>query len=132
MRHKKAGRKFSRSSAHRKAMFRNLLTGLVVEERIVTTDAKAKELKRLADRLVTLGKKANLHARRQALSVLFTKEAVAKLFDNLAPRFAARAGGYTRVLKAGYRHGDGAPLSIIEWTERPAAVSEASGPDSAG
>lgn len=105
-------------------MFRNLLTALVERERIVTTDAKAKELKRLADKLVTLAKRGDLHARRRATAKLFTKDAVAKLFDNLGPRFKNRNGGYTRVLKAGIRGGDGAPLSIIEWTDQPRQVAE--------
>ena len=119
MRHRKAGKSFSRSPAHRRAMFRNLLTSLVLHERIVTTDAKARQVKRLADRLVTLAKRGDLHARRQAVTKLFSKDAVAKLFDNLGPRFRSRAGGYTRVIKVGYRLGDGAPQSIVEWTDKP-------------
>ena len=87
MRHRKAGRKFSRTSSHRRAMFRNLLSSLIIEERITTTDAKAKELKRLADKLITIAKKGDLHSRRRAISKLGSKDAVAKLFDNLAPRF---------------------------------------------
>ena len=139
MRHRKAGKKLGRSTAHRRAMFRNLLTSLVLDERITTTDVKAKALKRLADRLVTLAKRGDLHARRRAQTMLFSqtvkiqtskgtvltrtsKDALAKLFDNLGPRFTDRAGGYTRVLKVGHRHGDGAPLSIIEWSDRSAGV----------
>jgi large subunit ribosomal protein L17 len=138
MRHRKAGRKFGRTRAHRRAMFRNLLTSLVLDEKITTTDAKAKELKRLADKLITLAKRGDLHARRRALTMLFSqtveiqtangnkvkrtsRDAVAKLFDNLGPRFDSRQGGYTRVLKAGVRQGDGALLSIIEWTDQSAA-----------
>ena len=105
MRHRKAGRKFSRSGAHRRAMFRNILTSLVIEERITTTDAKAKEVKRLADKLITIAKKGDLHSRRRAISKLGSKDAVAKLFDNLAPRFKSRMGGYTRILKTGTRPG---------------------------
>jgi large subunit ribosomal protein L17 len=123
MRHRKAGKKLGRSTAHRKAMFRNMLTSLVLHERIVTTDTKAKQVKRLADRLVTLAKKGDLHSRRHAVTKLFSKDAVAKLFDNLGPRFRARSGGYTRVIKVGYRLGDGAPQSIIEWTEKPLGAS---------
>ena len=138
MRHRKAGRKFGRTRAHRRAMFRNLLTSLVLDEKITTTDAKAKELKRLADKLITLAKRGDLHARRRALTMLFSqtveiqtsngtkikrtsRDALAKLFDNLGPRFNERQGGYTRVMKAGVRQGDGAPLSIIEWTDTPSA-----------
>jgi large subunit ribosomal protein L17 len=118
MRHRKAGRKFSRSSAHRRAMFRNILTSLVMEERITTTDSKAKEVKRLADKLITIAKKGDLHSRRRAISKLGSKDAVAKLFDNLGPRFKGRAGGYTRILKVGTRLGDAAPMSILEWTDQ--------------
>ena len=125
MRHRKAGRKFSRSSSHRRAMFRNILSSLIIEERITTTDAKAKEVRRLADKLITIAKKGDLHARRRAISKLSSKDAVAKLFDNLGPRFKDRFGGYTRVLKAGTRHGDAAPMSIVEWTDRPMQASVA-------
>jgi len=118
MRHLKAGRKLNRTKAHRKALFRNLATALVEKEQIKTTDAKAKELRRIVDRLVTLGKRGTLHARRQAAAFLRTRAAVRKLFDELAPRFSQRNGGYTRVLKFQRRVGDAAPLSIIEFTER--------------
>ena len=129
MRHRKAGRKFSRTSSHRRAMFRNLLSSLIIEERITTTDAKAKELKRLADKLITIAKKGDLHSRRRAISKLSSKDAVAKLFDNLGPRFKDRQGGYTRVLKAGYRSGDAAPLSIIEWTDKARTLADAAEPN---
>ncbi len=119
MRHRKSGRKLGRTSAHRKAMFRNLVTSLLDRERIQTTDAKAKELRRIADRMITLGKRGGLHARRQALSVIRSKTVTAKLFDELAERFRERPGGYTRVLKLGHRVGDAAPLSIIELVEAP-------------
>ncbi len=117
MRHRKSGRKLSRSSSHRQAMLRNMATSLLEHERIETTDAKAKELKRFADRMITLGKRGDLHARRQALSVLRSKEVTAKLFGDLAERFRDRPGGYTRVIKVGNRVGDAAPISIIELVE---------------
>ena len=123
MRHRKSGRKFSRSSSHRRAMFRNILSSLIIEERITTTDAKAKEVRRLADKLITIAKKGDLHSRRRAISKLSSKDAVAKLFDNLGPRFKDRHDGYTRVLKAGTRHGDAAPMCIVEWTDRPAQAT---------
>lgn len=114
---------------------RNLATALVECEQIKTTDAKAKELRRVVDRLVTLGKRGTLHARRQAAAILRTRAAVKKLFDDLAPRFAQRNGGYTRILKVGRRVGDAAPLSVIEFTERkdtdtPASQSRKSGTSS--
>ncbi len=117
MRHRKSGRKLSRTSAHRKALMRNMVTSLLDHERIETTDAKAKELRGLADRMITLGKRGDLHARRQALSVIRSKEVTAKLFDELAQRFRDRPGGYTRVIKVGNRVGDAAPVSIIELVE---------------
>ena len=117
MRHRKSGRKLSRTSSHRKAMMRNMVTSLLEYERIETTDAKAKELRGLADRMITLGKRGDLHARRQALSVIRSKSVTAKLFDELAERFRDRPGGYTRVIKLGNRVGDAAPVSIIELVE---------------
>jgi large subunit ribosomal protein L17 len=117
MRHAKQGGKLSRTSAHRKAMLRNLVTSLLDHERVETTDAKAKEVRRLADRMITLGKRGDLHARRQALSVVRSRETTAKLFDELADRFRDRPGGYTRVLKTRRRTGDAAPLSIVELVE---------------
>ena len=120
MRHRKGGRKLGRNSAHRKAMFRNMVTSLLDSERLKTTDAKAKELRRLADRMITLGKRGDLHARRQALSVIRSKDVTAKLFDDLAERFRERPGGYTRVMKLGPRVGDAASLSIIELVEASA------------
>ncbi len=124
MRHRKGGRKLGRSSAHRKAMLRNLVTSLLELERVQTTDSKAKEVRRLTDRMITLGKRGDLHARRQALSVVRSKEVTAKLFDDLAERFRERPGGYTRVMKLGHRVGDAAPLSIIELVESAPAVEE--------
>jgi len=126
MRHLKAGRKLNRTSAHRKALLRNLVTSLIEHEQVQTSDAKAKELRRIADRMITLGKRGTLHARRQAASYVRTREAVKKLFDDVAGRFRERAGGYTRIIKLGHRHGDAAPMSVIELTDRgEAAKAEA-------
>jgi len=116
MRHMNQGRKLNRTSAHRKALFRNLVLALVQHERIKTTDAKAKELRRYADRMVTLGKRGDLAARRLAFAFMQSRDAVRKLFEEIAPRFKERNGGYTRVVKFGVRRGDAAPLSIIEFT----------------
>ncbi|HNV55818.1 MAG TPA: 50S ribosomal protein L17 [Smithellaceae bacterium] len=115
MYHGKAGRKLGRTSSHREAMFRNMVTSIIKHESIRTTDATAKEVRKLADRMITLGKRGDLHARRQALSVVRDKEMVAKLFGELAERFRNRAGGYTRIVKVGYRFGDNAPVSILEY-----------------
>jgi large subunit ribosomal protein L17 len=120
MRHLKQGRKLGRTSAHRKALLRNLATALFSHERITTTEPKAKELRRVADKLVTLGKRGDLHARRQALQVIRSTDIVRKLFDDIAPRFAERKGGYTRVLRLGYRAGDAAAMAIIELVDSPA------------
>ena len=117
MRHLNQGRKLNRTSAHRKSLFRNLVLALVKHERIKTTDAKAKELRRYADRMVTLGKRGDLAARRLAFAFMQSRDAVKKLFSEIAPRFKERNGGYTRVVKFGVRRGDAAPLSIIEFTD---------------
>ena len=114
MRHGKSGRKLGRTSSHRLAMFRNMVTSLLEHERIYTTEAKAKELRRWADWMITLGKRGDLHARRQVLQVIRDKSVVHKLFTDLAQRYQARSGGYTRTVKVGFRVGDGAPLSLIE------------------
>ena len=114
MRHLKAGRQLSRNSAHRWALMRNLITALLREEKIQTTDPKAKELRRWADRVITLGKRGSLHARRQALGIVQDKAVVRKLFDTIAPRFKDRPGGYTRIIKLGIRRGDAAQMSLIE------------------
>jgi large subunit ribosomal protein L17 len=114
MRHLKQGRKLGRTTAHRKALLRNLATALLEHERIITTEPKAKELRRVADKLVTLGKRGNLHARRQALQVVQSNAVVQKLFNEIAPRFAGRQGGYTRILRLGYRPGDAAAMAVIE------------------
>src|SRR5260370_36849027 len=116
MRHLNQGRKLNRTSAHRKALFRNLVLSLVRYERIKTTDAKAKELRRYADRMVTLGKRGDLAARRLAYNFMQSRDAVKKLFDEIAPRFKDRAGGYTRVVKVGRRAAAPAPLSMIMFT----------------
>lgn len=115
MYHGKAGRKLGRTSSHKEAMLRNMVTSVIKHERIRTTDAKAKELRKLAEKMITLGKKGSLHARRQALAVVRDKETVGKLFGEMTERYRNRAGGYTRIVKAGYRHGDNAPVSILEF-----------------
>ena len=127
MRHRMSGRKLNRTSAHRKAMLRNMAAALVKHEQIKTTLPKAKELKPYLDKLITLGKRGGLHARRQALSVLGDRALTAKLFDTLAPRYAQRNGGYTRVLKLGPRYGDSAPMAFIELVDRD---EDAKGQDS--
>lgn len=118
MRHGFRGRRFSRTSSHRKAMFANLAQALINHEQIVTTLPKAKDLRPVVEKLVTLGKKGDLNARRQAIAELRDAELVKKLFDVLAPRYASRHGGYTRVLKAGFRYGDSAPMAVIEFVDR--------------
>jgi len=118
MRHLNQGRKLNRTSAHRKALFRNLVTSLLEHEHVRTTDAKAKELRRVADRMITLAKRGNLHARRQAAAYIQRRSVVTKLFNEVAERFRERAGGYTRIVKIGVRHGDAAPMSVIELTDR--------------
>lgn len=114
MRHRKAGRKLGKNSSHRKALFRNMVTSLLEHEKIQTTDAKAKELRGIAERMITLGKRGDLHARRQALAFIRSDEVTAKLFDELADRYRERPGGYTRVIKIGHRAGDAAPQAIVE------------------
>jgi len=120
MRHLKAGRKFGRTSAHRKALFRNLVTALITRERIRTTLAKAKELRSKAEKTITLGKKGTLHARRLAFRTVQEKAALQKLFGPIAERFASRNGGYTRIIKIGNRKGDAAPMAFIELVEAEA------------
>lgn len=117
MRHRKRGRQLGRNTKHRLALFRNLATSLMEHERIETTEAKAKELRGITDRLITLGKQGTLHARRGALRVLRTKETVSKLFDDIAKRFPDRHGGYTRIIKTRQRPGDAAKLVAIELVE---------------
>ena len=119
MRHRKSGRKFSRTSAHRKAMFRNMTASLVEHELIKTTLPKAKELRRVAEPLITLSKKDSVANRRLAFSRLRDDAAVAKLFDELGPRYSERPGGYLRILKCGFRAGDNAPMAFVELVGRP-------------
>jgi large subunit ribosomal protein L17 len=129
MRHRKGGRKLNRTASHRSALLTSLATALIKHEQIVTTLPKAKELRRVADRLVTLAKRGNLHARRLAFARLRDEAMVAKLFGTLGPRYAERPGGYTRVLKAGFRYGDSAPMAVIELVDRdPEARGQDSGP----
>ncbi len=129
MRHGVSRRKLNRTSSHRKAMLSNMANALIKHEQIQTTLPKAKELRPFVEKLVTLGKRGGLHARRQAYSVLRDNEMTAKLFDTLAGRYAERRGGYTRVLRAGHRYGDAADMAIIEFVERdPEARGQDSGP----
>lgn len=109
-----SNRKLSRDAGQRKALLRNLTTSFFLAERIETTEARAKEIQKLAERMITLAKRGGLHARRQALSFILDEDAVKKLFDVIGPRFEDRSGGYTRLLKKGYRQGDGAPMVILE------------------
>jgi len=117
MRHNKSGRRLGRTTSHRVAMFRNMVTSFFNHERITTTDAKAKELRVIADKMVTLGKRGDLHALRQAASYIREKSVVTKLFTTIAPRYTDRPGGYTRIVKLGLRPGDNAQLSMIELVE---------------
>ncbi len=133
MRHRLSGRKLNRTSTHRQAMFANMAAALIKHEQITTTLPKAKDLRRVCDRLITLGKRGDLHARRQALSVLKDPKLAEKLFSTLAERYAARPGGYTRVLKSGFRYGDAAPMAVIELVDRdPDAKGLDSGPVQGG
>lgn len=117
MRHNKTGRRLGRTTSHRIAMFRNMVTSLLNHERIVTTDAKAKEIRSVAEKMITLGKRGDLHAHRQAAAYIREKSIVTKLFATIAPRYKDRQGGYTRIIKLGQRLGDAAFLSVIELVE---------------
>jgi len=129
MRHRKRGRRFSRSSSHRQAMFANLCQALVKHEQIKTTLPKAKELRPVVERLITLAKRGDLHARRLLIAKTRHEPTAAKLIDVLGPRYRERPGGYTRVLKAGFRYGDAAPMAVIELVDRdPEAKGQDSGP----
>jgi large subunit ribosomal protein L17 len=129
MRHGLSGRKLNRTSGHRKALFASLAAALIKHEQIKTTLPKAKDLRPVVERLVTLGKRGGLHARRQLISVLQDETLAAKVMGPLAERYASRKGGYTRVLKAGFRYGDAAPMAIVEFVDRdPAAKGKDSGP----
>ncbi len=125
MRHLKAGRRLARTTEHRTAMLRNLITQLLEHERVQTTQAKAKEARQWAEKIITLAKRGDLHARRQTLRVVRTKKAMAKLFGELKERFQDRSGGYTRIVPLGFRVGDGAPISILELVGRPEKLPKA-------
>jgi large subunit ribosomal protein L17 len=127
MRHRQAGRKLNRTTSHRLMMLRNMVTSLFEHERIETTEAKAKEVRSLAERLITLGKRGDLHAHRQALRIINSKKIAHKLFDEIAPRFAGRNGGYTHIFKTRNRPGDAAALAIIELLPREVEVKEKAG-----
>jgi large subunit ribosomal protein L17 len=118
MRHLKKGRSLHRSSSHRKAMLRNLAVSILLHERVRTTEAKAKEVRRLVERIITWGKRGDLHARRLTARQVGSRTVVKRIFDDLAPRYSNRPGGYTRILKAGFRQGDNAPMVIMELVDR--------------
>ena len=132
MRHRKDGYKLGRLTAHRWAMFRNLLVALFRHERITTTEAKAKAVRGLADHMVTLAKRENLHARRQVLSMMPDTEVVGRLFDTIAARFGDRHGGYTRIIRVGPRAGDAAPMVLLELVDRPDTPAEKDGKKAGG
>ena len=125
MRHRKAKNKLGMNTSHRQATLRNMVTSLLENERIITTDARAKALRSIADHMITLGKRGDLHARRQALQVIRSKEVARSLFEDIAPRYANREGGYVRIIKKGLRVGDRAPISIVELVERKPEASKA-------
>ncbi len=131
MRHRKAGRKLSRKADHRKAMFRNMITSLLRNERVQTTDAKARELRRFTEKIITLGKRGDLHARRLAARTIGDKEVLHKLFAELGPRYADRQGGYTRLIKIGFRKGDDAPVTLVELVDSSPLEVAASSADTA-
>lgn len=130
MRHRKSGRQLGRNTHHRRALFRSLVTSLLEHERIETTEAKAKEVRILADRIITLGKRGDLHARRRALAYVRTREVVGKVFSDLAGRFAERPGGYTRLIKTRRRIGDAARMVVIELVARAAPPKDSAGAES--
>jgi large subunit ribosomal protein L17 len=125
MRHGNSGRKLNRTASHRKAMFKNMAASLVEHEQIVTTLPKAKEIRPIVEKLVTLGKRGDLHARRQLISQVGSAELAGKLIATIAPRYANRNGGYLRIMKAGFRHGDNAPLAVIEFVDRDVSAKGA-------
>lgn len=130
MRHQKVGRQLGRNQSHRKAMYRNMVTSLFAHGRIETTDAKAKEVRKIAEKLITIGRANDLAAKRRALSYVKSRDVVTKLFEEISPRYASRPGGYTRIVKVGNRRGDNAPISILELvTEemKPAAPAKKAG-----
>lgn len=132
MRHRKAGSKLGRNPAHRRATLRNLVTNVIERERIETTLARARAARPLVDRMITLGKRDSLHTRRQAAAFLQTPQAVQKLFEDLAPRFAERPGGYTRIVRAGWRHGDNAAVAMLELIGSEMKVKEKKGKKAKG
>ncbi|MDO6965863.1 50S ribosomal protein L17 [Rhizobium alvei] len=125
MRHGNSGRKLNRTASHRKAMFKNMAASLVEHEQIVTTLPKAKEIRPIVEKLVTLGKRGDLHARRQLISQIGSADLAGKLIATIAPRYANRNGGYLRIMKAGFRHGDNAPLAVIEFVDRDVSAKGA-------
>ena len=125
MRHGNSGRKLNRTASHRKAMFKNMAASLIEHEQIVTTLPKAQEIRPIVERLVTLGKRGDLHARRQLISQVGSAELAGKLIATIAPRYANRNGGYLRIMKAGFRHGDNAPLAVIEFVDRDVSAKGA-------
>jgi large subunit ribosomal protein L17 len=125
MRHGFTGRRLGRSASHRSAMFANLAVSLIEHEQIVTTLPKAKDLRPIVEKLVTLGKRGDLHARRQVIAQIGNEGVVKRLFDTIAPRYATRNGGYLRIMKAGFRHGDNAPLAVIEFVDRDTSAKGA-------
>lgn len=127
MRHRKAGRKLGRNSSHRDAMLRNMVTSLLDQERIVTTVPKAKEARRITEQMITLGKRGDLHARRQAMAYIRSQNIVAKLFDELSAQYSDRQGGYTRIIRTGNRSGDAAPMAIIELVNYKESTVEVAG-----
>lgn len=132
MRHLKSGRRLARTSEHRLAMLRNLITSLLEHERVETTTPKAKEARQLAERIITLAKRGDLHAKRQSLRIIRTKKAFTKLFGELRERFQGRPGGFTRLIPLGPRRGDGAPLAVLELVDRPEILPKAKKKKSAG
>lgn len=125
MRHGKSGRRLGRTVSHRKALFTNMSASLLEHEQITTTLPKAKELRPIVEKLVTLGKRGDLHARRQVIAQIGNEDVVKRLFDTIAPRYANRNGGYLRIMKAGFRRGDNAPLAVIEFVERDTSAKGA-------
>ena|SRR5690554_1895474 len=125
MRHGRSGRRLNRTTSHRKALFTNMAASLIEHEQIVTTLPKAKELRPIVEKLVTLGKRGDLHARRQAISRIGSETLARRLFDTIAPRYADRHGGYLRIMKAGFRQGDNAPMAVIEFVDRDVSAKGA-------
>ena len=125
MRHGKSGRRLNRTASHRKALFSNMAASLIEHEQITTTLPKAKELRPIVEKLVTLGKRGGLHARRQVIAQIGSDELAKRLFDTIAPRYATRNGGYLRIMKAGFRHGDNAAMAVIEFVDRDTSAKGA-------